>query len=52
MVLRLALRRGGRFTLADLAGQSPLTPEQARSAVDRLLAQGRLRRDGESYHLP
>ncbi len=43
MVLRLAYRKGGAFTLQDLLVQSPLTPQQAQEVTDRLTAAGRLR---------
>ncbi|WP_424949971.1 hypothetical protein [Deinococcus sp.] len=52
MVTRLALRRGGHFTLPDLAEGSPLTEAQARQTLGRMLETGRLKRDGEAYRLP
>ncbi len=51
MVLRLAMRRGGRFALEDLLRDSPLSEGQARGAVDRLLEAGRLRADANGYKL-
>ena len=51
MVMRLALRRGGRFTFAELAESSPLTEGQATEVLGRMLDTGRLHRDGEGYRL-
>ena len=51
MVLRLALRRGGRFTRLELAESSPLTEGQATEVLGRMLDTGRLHRDGEGYRL-
>lgn len=51
MVTRLALRRGGRFTLSELAESSPLTETQAQEVLGRMLETGRLNRDGEAYLL-
>lgn len=51
MVLRLAMRRGGRFTLDDLVNASPLTEAQARDAVRQLLERGRLREEPGGYSL-
>ena len=51
MVLKFAYRHGGRFTLRDLATESPLSPEQARVVTGRMLERGELRREGESYVL-
>ena len=51
MVTRLALRRGGRFTLNELAESSPLTEPQAREVLGRMLEAGRLDRDGDAYRL-
>lgn len=51
MVLRLALRRGGRFTLAELCGATPLSDQQARAVLARLLSEGRVRSEGDRYHL-
>lgn len=51
MVYRLAMRRGGRFTLAELEDGSPLAPAQAREVLERLQDSGRLHRDGDTYHL-
>lgn len=52
MVTRLALRRGGRFTLPELTEGSPLTAEQAGEVLTRMVQAGQLRRDGDSYRLP
>ncbi len=52
MVTRLALRRGGRFTLDELAESSPLTGTQAREVLGRMVEAGRLTRDGDRYRLP
>ncbi|WP_425146049.1 hypothetical protein [Deinococcus sp.] len=53
MVTRLALRRGGRFTLAELLEFSPLTPAQATEVLERMVEAGRLKAlDGEGYRLP
>lgn len=43
MLLRLAYRRGGRFSLEDVAASSPLTEVQAIHAIRRLKDRGRLR---------
>lgn len=51
MVLRLAMRRGGRFTLEDLVQASPLTESQAREVLARLQSHGRLSEDGGRYQL-
>jgi len=51
MLVRLALRRGGRFTLADVAESSPLTEAQAREALNRMQQSGRLVREGDAYRL-
>ena len=51
MVLRLAMRRGGAFDLDDLLRHSPLGEPQARGAVERLLAAGRLREGAGRYTL-
>ena len=51
MVTRLALRRGGRFTLTELAESSPLTETQAQEVLGRMLETGRLNRDGDAYRL-
>ena len=51
MLYRFAHRRGGAFSLPELESGSPLSAEQARQAVDRLLAAGRLSREGERYRL-
>ncbi len=52
MVLRIAHRQGGRFTLADLTARSPLTEPQARTAVRNLLDAGQLREENGTYRLP
>ncbi|GGR05576.1 hypothetical protein GCM10008957_18150 [Deinococcus ruber] len=55
MVVRLALRKGGHFTLADLSEASPLTPQQAREVVGQMLEAGRLRAsetEPGGYRLP
>ena len=53
MVTRLALRRGGQFTLAELSEATPLTAQQAREVVGRMRAAGQLRaEEGGSYRLP
>ncbi len=51
MVYRLAHRKGGRFTLGDLAESSPLSEPQARAVTARMLELGRLTRDGEAFSL-
>ena len=51
MVLRLALRRGGRFTRLELSESSPLTEPQATEVLERMLGAGCLHRDGEGYRL-
>ncbi|TSA84515.1 hypothetical protein FNU79_11185 [Deinococcus detaillensis] len=51
MVYRFAHRRGGAFTLPELETQSPLSAEQARQVVEKLLEAGRLSREGETYRL-
>lgn len=51
MVTRLALRRGGRFTLPELTASSPLSEAQAHEVLGRMLEEGRLRREGETYSL-
>ncbi|WP_034388190.1 hypothetical protein [Deinococcus sp. YIM 77859] len=51
MVLRLAYRKGGQFTFEDLNASSPLTDEQARAALRRLLDAGRLTREGDTFRL-
>ena len=50
MVYRFAMRKGGRFTLADLEAHSPLGAG-ARAAVERMEANGRVVRDGDGYRL-
>lgn len=52
MVLRLAHRMGGHFTIHDLISRSPLNHSQARDTVSRMLTTGQLLRDGEGFRLP
>ena len=52
MVTRLALRRGGSFTLSELLESSPLTEEQARETLRRMVESGRLRYEDPNYRLP
>ncbi|WP_019009014.1 hypothetical protein [Deinococcus aquatilis] len=42
MVYRLAHRKGGHFTLADLSAGSPLTPAQAQAVTRHMVQTGRL----------
>lgn len=51
MVLRLAYRKGGQFTLGDLSASSPLSDEQARTVTRRMLDAGRLTREGDTFRL-
>lgn len=51
MLLRLAHRLGGRFTLGQLHEISPLTEAQAREVTARMVERGQLQRDGEGYRL-
>lgn len=51
MVLKLAYRQGGAFTLADLVEHSPLTLEQAETVTRAMQERGQLRREGAGYHL-
>lgn len=51
MVLRLAYRRGGTFTLGDLRADSPLSEEQGQAVTRRMLEAGRLTRDGDRFRL-
>lgn len=51
MVLRLAYRRGGRFTPEDLRSASPLSDDQVQAVTRRMLEAGRLTRDGDSFRL-
>lgn len=51
MVRRFAYRRGGRFTLQELATGSPLEGEQARAVTARMLERGELQREGEGFRL-
>ncbi|GBF05225.1 hypothetical protein DAERI_030391 [Deinococcus aerius] len=51
MVLRLAYRKGGQFTLGDLGASSPLSEEQARAVTRRMLESGRLTREGDTFRL-
>lgn len=51
MVYRLAWRKGGVFTLTELAESSPLNETEARAVTARMLELGRLTRDGEAFSL-
>lgn len=51
MVLRLAHRKGGRFTPEDLRAASPLSEEQVQAVTRRMLDAGRLSRDGDAFRL-
>lgn len=51
MVLRFAHRVGGPFTVQELTERSPLSAEQAREVVTRMLERGDLRHEGEGYAL-
>ncbi|KQQ99470.1 hypothetical protein ASF71_13555 [Deinococcus sp. Leaf326] len=51
MVLRLAHRMGGQFTLNDLSERSPLSAPQAQATTERMLGRGLLRREGEAFRL-
>lgn len=51
MVLRLAHRMGGQFTLGDLSARSPLSLPQAEATTARMLERGQLRREGEAFRL-
>lgn len=51
MVLRLAHRMGGQFTLGDLSARSPLSAPQAQATTARMLERGQLRREGEAFRL-
>lgn len=51
MVIRLALRRRGRFTLAELVEASPLTGVQAQQVTARMVDAARLSLDGGVYCL-
>lgn len=51
MVLRLAHRLGGTFTLRQLGDLSPLTDAQAREVTARMLERGHLQCEGEGYRL-
>ena len=51
-VTRLALRRGGAFTLSELLESSPLTEEQARETLSRMVESGHLEDEDPSYRLP
>lgn len=51
MVLRLAYRKGGHFTLGDLSASSPLSEEQARGVTRRMLEAGRLTREGDTFRV-
>nr|WP_249391349.1 hypothetical protein [Deinococcus sp. QL22] len=50
MVYRLAHRKGGRFTLADLSASSPLTPAQAQAVTRHMVQTGRLLNDGDGIY--
>ncbi|GGJ74446.1 hypothetical protein [Deinococcus aquiradiocola] len=52
MVTRLALRRGGTFTLEQLTESSPLDARQAREVLARMQQEGRVVPDGGAYRLP
>jgi hypothetical protein len=45
MVLRVAHRQGGRFSVEDVIQTSPLGEEQAREALGRLVASGQVLSD-------
>jgi hypothetical protein len=51
MVTRLALRRGGPFTLTEVIKSSPLNDEQAREALSRLMESARLAYEDSTYRL-
>lgn len=52
MVYRLAHRKGGRFTLAELTSGSPLTPVQAQAVTRHMVQTGRLLQGNDGvYHL-
>ncbi|EYB67827.1 hypothetical protein DEIPH_ctg032orf0073 [Deinococcus phoenicis] len=51
MVLRLAYRKGGRFTFEDLRAASPLSDEQVQAVTRRMLDAGRLTREGDTFRL-
>jgi hypothetical protein len=51
IVFRLAMRKGGRFTLGELTESSALTADQAQVVLGRMLQEGRLHRDGQEYRL-
>lgn len=51
MVLRLAYRKGGHFTLEDLRLSSPLSDEQVQAVTRQMLDAGRLTRDGDAFRL-
>jgi DNA-binding IclR family transcriptional regulator len=42
MVLRVAHRQGGQFSVEDVIQTSPLGEEQAREALGRLVASGQV----------
>ena len=50
MLLRLAYRKGGRFSLDDLTSSSPLTEVQAVQVVRRMKEAGRLRDAGSGLY--
>jgi DNA-binding IclR family transcriptional regulator len=51
MVIRLALRRGGPFTLTEVIELSPLNDEQAQEALNRMVESGRLSYEDATYRL-
>lgn len=50
MVYRLAHRKGGHFTLADLSAGSPLTPAQAQAVTRHMVQTGRLLQGGDGVY--
>lgn len=52
MVMRLAHRMGGHFTIRDLTNRSPLNHNQAHDTVTRMQQTGQLLSDGEGFRLP
>ncbi len=52
MVTRLALRRGGSFTLSELLESSPLTEEQALETLSRMMESGVLEEEGLRFKIP
>ena len=51
MVLRLAHRLGGQFTLTQLTEISPLSADQAHVVTARMLQEGHLRRTEGGFTL-